>query len=552
MFCMTLQWMREPSCIQLRGATLGLMITSKKFRSETLIRPSKATSRSLAGTRLETPRSAADSGRLVVVSSRVVDREGAQCDRLAMILRGVLRLHGGLWFGGSGKTADASTLATGHDPRDGFDYAALDLIPDEHEALYNGFHVHALHALLRSRLLDMAFDRDELAAWFRVNARLAAALKSQLRPDDRIWVNDLHLLPVASELRAMGVRNRIGLFLHEAVPACNILASLPRHDDVFCGLTACDLIGVQTVRDLHALRDYLLAFHAAMLDDAGGLRVQGRTLRLATLPSGIDVKRVTDLAERADARAAFGRFRDKLGSQKLLIGIDRPDPANGLCQRLHAIDHLLQHSPQLTGTLSMLQIAPPVRDGMSGCVDLVSEFSRHVSDINGRHGAPDWSPVRYVKRRIRQPALAGYLRIADVGLMTPLRDGMTLAAKDYVACQEPSNPGVLVLSHFAGAAEQLTDAVRVNPLDVGDMAAGIRTAMRMPLDERRARWEALMSVLRRQDLQRWSNDFLHALAPFAHACGHDVEISRSQRVTGIAVLRSVILVLIWHTSRFGR
>jgi len=466
------------------------------------------------------PRPACDRGRLVVVSNRIVGHEDAQSGRLAMVLRSVLRMHGGLWFGWSGTVTDAPALATDRDPHDGFERAAFGLDRAGHEALHDGFYAHALHALLHSRLHDMEFDRDEMAAWFAVNARLAAVLKKQLRPDDRIWINSFHLLPMASELRALGVRNRIGLFVHDALPVSGVLASLPHHDRVFNGLAACDLIGMQTTRDTRALRDYLIGCQSARRGrDDGELYVGERPLRLAAFPAGIDVQRMAGLARRAGAHEWFSRFRHNLEPHKLLIGVDRPDPANGLCQRLHAIDHLLRHSPQLAGTFSMLQIVPPVRYDMPRSVELDREISRQVSDINGRHAGPDWSPVRYVKKGFRQPVLAGYLRAADVGLMTPLHDGMTLAAKEYVACQDPADPGVLVLSRFAGAADELTDAVQVNPLDAGDMAAGIRTAMRMPLDERRARWEALAGVLRRQDLLRWSNDFLHALA---HARANDV------------------------------
>lgn len=455
-------------------------------------------------------------GRLVMVSNRIVRREDAGFGRLAGVLRSVLRRHGGVWFGWSGTVANAPTLALGRDWNDDFGYVAIDLDPSDYDAFYKGFPVRVLHPMLHSRLHDMQFDRNDMAAWFRANARFAAALKTQLRPGDKIWINDLHLLPVASQLRALGVHNHIGLFVHDALPSCRVLASVPHHEQVFSGLVACDLIGVQTTRNLHALSKYLIGFHAAVPGSNGTLCVDAHALQLGVFPVGVDVERMAGLAQRTDVRALIRRFRNSLGPHKLLVGIDRPDPANGLCQRLHAIDHLLQRSPQLAGTFSMLQISPPVRYDMPPCVDLDGEINRHVSHINGRYARPDWLPVRYVKKGFRQRVLAGYLRAADVGLMTPLHDGMTLIAKEYVACQDPSDPGVLVLSRFAGAADELGDAVQVNPLDVEDVAAGIRIAMRMPLDERRVRWETLASVLRRQNLVRWSNDFLQALT-YPHA-----------------------------------
>lgn len=451
-------------------------------------------------------------GRLIVVSNRIAHPGDVRCGRLAMILRGVLRTHGGVWFGWSGTVGNASQLVVSQDRRDKFDMAAMDLDASDHNTFCNGFSARVLHPLLHNRLHDMEFSRDDMTAWFRLNARFAEQLAKQLQPNDRIWINDLHMLPMVGGLRELGVDNRIGLFLHEALPACNVLASLPCHDEVFKSLSACDLLGVQTTRDAHALHEYLTRFHGAVGSRGDRLRIGRRRLRLSAFPVGIDVDHMADLARRAEARDLFRRFRVKLGSHKLLLGIDRPDHSKGLCQRLHAIDHLLRQSPQLAGTFTMLQISPSVRYDMPHYRDLDREICRHISDINGRHAGPDWAPVRYVKKDFRQQVLAGYLRAADVGLMTPLRDGMTLVAKEYVACQDPSDPGVLVLSRFSGAACELTDALQVNPMDIGDMAAGMRTAMRMSLHERRARWESLMDVLRRQDLRRWGGDFLDALS----------------------------------------
>lgn len=460
--------------------------------------------------------------RLVVVSSRIVHHDDARSGGQAMTLRRVLRMHGGLWFGWSGAVVEQPALSLQQDARGGFDCAAFDLDPEDHEVLRNGFSERALRPLLQFRLNDMAYSRDDMAAWLRVNARLAARLKTLLQPGDLVWINGLHLLPMANELRALGVANRIGLFLHAALPPCNILSSMPRHEQVFGGLRACDLIGVQTARDANALRDYLIRFQSVAQDGDGRLRTDTRTLQLSSFPVGIDVERMADLAQRADARTLFRHFRHGQGSRKLLIGVDRPHHAKGLGQRLRALDHLLQQSPQLAGTFSMLQIAPPANCDTPLCRKLDRELDRQVSDINGHHAGPDWTPIRYLKRWFPQQMLAGFLRIADVGLMTPLHDGMSLLAKEYVAAQDPRDPGVLVLSQFSGAACELGDAVLVNPLDIENMAAGMHAALHMPLPERRARWKAMMAALHHYDLQHWSDDFLHALAG-----GSVIRISRT-------------------------
>ncbi len=445
------------------------------------------------------------------MSNRVVRHDEPHTGRRPTIVRGVLRQRGGLWLGWSGNIAHAPALTAVRDRRDGFDSAAFDLDVATRAAMYDGFPAHVLHPLLQSRLNDMAFDRSELDAWLRANRLLAGVLRPQLHEGDRIWINDLHLLPLARALRALGVGNRIGLFLHDGLPAASVLASMPYHDRVFGALGACDVVGVQTPADRRALCDYLASEHAATGDGGDCVRLGSRRVRVSAFPVGIDVDYTAGLARQALERPSLRKFRRSLGAQKLLVGVDRPDPGNGLCQRLQGIDQLLRQWPQLAGTFLMLQIAPPVRYDMPRSRELDREISRLVSDLNGHHAGPDWSPVRYVKKEFHARLLAGYLRIADIGLMTPLHDGMALAAKEYVACQDPADPGVLVLSRFAGAACELTDAVQVNPRDAADVAAGIRTAMRMSRKERQARWEALMGTLRRHDLRRWSDDFLGAL-----------------------------------------
>ncbi len=453
-----------------------------------------------------------DHTRRLVVVSNLVAPEGPQSGSLAMTLRGVLRQHGGLWFGWSGTIDEQQQLHHGHDSRDGFDHAAFDFNQSDHDQFFHGFPNHCLSPLLQSRLQDMQFHRRDMHAWITVVNKTATRLHALLRPDDLVWINGVHLLPLARQLRALGAENAIGLFLPESLPASNALSSLPHHDSVFAGLSACDLIGVQATSDHDALRDYLVKFQSAQPGRDGTLRIAGHELSLGSFPVGIDVDRMVHLARRAGSRAMFRKFCARLGSHKLLIGVDRPDHGKGLNLRLCALDRLLEKEPQLAGKFSMLQISPPLRCDMRRYRELDRDLDCKVSDVNGKHGGAGWAPVRYLKKGFRQPVLAGYLRASSMGLMTPLHGGMNLLAREYVACQNQADPGVLVLSRFAGAAPAMTEAVLVNPLDADDVAAGILAALTMPLKERQARWQSLMAGLRHQDLQQWSHDFLQSLA----------------------------------------
>jgi trehalose 6-phosphate synthase len=233
--------------------------------------------------------------------------------------------------------------------------------------------------------------------------------------------------------------------------------------------------------------------------------------RLAAFPIGIDVDGFAAQASRAVSHPEVSRLRKSLHDERLAIGVDRLDYSKGLVNRINAFDCLFETRPELKRTISLLQIATPSRGAIEAYGNLQSELAKLVSDLNGRHGEVDWTPIRYLNKGFSQTVLAGFYRAAQVGVVTPLHDGMNLVAKEYVAAQNPADPGVLVLSKFAGAANELTTALIVNPHDVESMARTIGMAFSMPVPERRLRWEAMMTKLRTGNIQQWFESFVATL-----------------------------------------
>jgi trehalose 6-phosphate synthase len=450
--------------------------------------------------------------RLVILSNRVALPEETRAGGLAVALRAALAEYGGLWFGWSGHIAEQATDV--HEiEHAGIDYATLDLTRAEHAGYYAGFANRVLWPLLHSRFDLVEFNPDAYRVYRAVNRRWAEAIVTRLRTDDVLWVHDYHLIPLAAELRRLGCRQRIGFFLHTALAPADLLTYMPRHRELLATLADYDLVGVQTPRDLAALRGY---FHASLgAEDAGAdilCMPDRRRVRTEAFPIGIDVAAVRSCAQpKHGGSAALRRLRASLEERSLIIGVDRLDYSKGLPQRMASFGHLLEQFPAWRRRVSLLQIAPSSRGDVPEYRAIRRDLERIAGNINGRYAEPDWTPIRYVNRAYPQATLCGYYRLARVGLVTPLRDGMNLVAKEYVACQDADNPGVLVLSEFAGAAQQLDSALRVNPLDHEATAAAMHEALGMPRDERVARWRSAMDVIERGDIMEWRRGFLKAL-----------------------------------------
>jgi trehalose 6-phosphate synthase len=451
---------------------------------------------------------------LVVVSNRVARGKANEpmTGGLAAALLPVVEESGAIWVGSSGRVRDgvqkepfAEIEALGAGA-----LAMLDLPAAHYGGYYEGFANSALWPALHSRTDLIRASQDDYRSYREVNAFMARALLRFRKPDTAFWIQDYHFLALAAELRALGVTQPVGFFLHTPWPARGVIEGVPHHRELIEAMLACDLIGFQTRDDRENFLDYISS--ELGLKVAGGVVSSrfGKT-SVAVFPIGIDPEKFAQQAAKAVSHPDVSRLRRSLNGEKLAIGVDRLDYSKGLINRINAFDRMWTNQPQLQRTVSLLQIATPSRGAIEAYSNLQSELARLISDVNGRHGEVDWTPIRYLNKGFSQTVLAGLYRTAQVGVVTPLHDGMNLVAKEYVAAQNPADPGVLVLSKFAGAANELDTALLVNPHDIDGMAGTIATALTMPLTERRMRWEAMMEKLRTGTIQHWFADFVDAL-----------------------------------------
>jgi len=452
--------------------------------------------------------------RLVVVSNRVTPTAAAKPDSggLAVAIRSALQQSGGIWFGWSGEVADEAATAPKVDVDGPLTFATLDLSQKDFNEYYIGYANRVLWPLFHYRSALVEFSRRYLAGYLRVNRLFARTLIPMLSLDDLVWVHDYHLIPLGEELRKLDCTQPLGFFLHTPFPAAELLRVVPNHLDLVRSLCAYDLVGFQTQSDLDGFRDYLLRWAGGEEIARGVLRAFGHTVRAQVFPIGIDVATVSAQAAAADGSRHLRRLRQSLTDRALMIGVDRLDYSKGLTARFQAYSHLLEAYPEVRGQTVLIQIAPPSRSEVPEYQDIRASLAAVAGQINSRYGEFDWTPLRYINKSFSHHILTGFFRASRIALVTPLRDGMNLVAKEYVASQPPEDPGVLVLSCFAGAARELAEAVIVNPFDIEGMAEAILQGLSMPLGERRERWTAMMNVLERNDITAWRESFVRALS----------------------------------------
>jgi trehalose 6-phosphate synthase len=455
-------------------------------------------------------------GRLVVVSNRLADPRKTAAGGLAVAIADALHATGGLWFGWSGRIVEpggeTKTLTEPQlRPSGSVTLATIDLTQADYDSYYLGYSNSVLWPVFHYRLDLAEFRTDFLEGYRRVNRQLARALAPLLREDDLVWVHDYHLIPLAAELRALGCRQRIGFFLHIPLPPPLILAAMPAHDWLMRALFAYDLLGFQSEADSDHFARYVQTEGQAQVLPGQHFRAFGRTLRAQAFPIGIDVDEFRRLGEGAESMDTYENMREQYAKRCVLVGVDRLDYSKGLPQRMQAFNELLQRYPENRLSATLIQIASPSRESVYAYSQIRDQLEHLCGSINGEYGELDWMPVRYLHRTMSRRRLPGLFRASRVALVTPLRDGMNLVAKEYVVAQNPDNPGVLVLSRFAGAAEQLRDAVLVNPYDIPATADAIQRALRMPREERIERHAALLATIERYDVQWWRSSFLDAL-----------------------------------------
>jgi trehalose 6-phosphate synthase len=453
--------------------------------------------------------------RTVIVSNRVPSpsEKGATAGGLAVALADAIT-PGTVWFGWSGKRADETSTVADIVTADGMTYATIDIGERDYTRFYNGFANGALWPLFHFRSGLLLYSRPDYEAYRAVNKAFAKALLPLLKPDDLIWIHDYQLLTMAAELRELGVKNRIGFFMHIPFVPPEMLAVLPPAAELLAGMSTCDVIGFQTEGDRSCFLNCVNVFLRVKPDSLGRFTFRERQVQAVMTPIGIDADKFTELAERAELTGDAKRLNESLGDRALVLGVDRLDYSKGLPQRFDAFGRLLYCFPQHLRKVAFLQIAARSRQEVGSYQTLRRELDRRAGDINGEFSDFDWVPLRYMTHPVKRTAIAGFYRRARVGLVTPLRDGMNLVAKEYVAAQDQADPGVLVLSRFAGAADELTEALIVNPFDADEVAEAIHTALSMGLQERISRHTALLAKVRYQTARGFCEDFM------AHLSGH--------------------------------
>ena len=448
--------------------------------------------------------------RLVVVSNRVAPiTEGEPtAGGLAAGVLDALKQKGGIWFGWSGEiTEDAAAAAHVERTVGSITLYTVDLARSDYDAFYRGFANGTLWPTLHYQVGHAHFDWAEFSGYRRVNTLFAQALARLVRPDDLIWAHDYHLLCLAEALREAGLRNRMGLFLHTPFPAPAVFMTNPAHEALVRAMCQFDLLGFQTEDDRSAFADYVVRQAGGSAQDAGALAAFDRTVKTGVYPIGVHVDEVRHEAEAPHNQRYASRLRASLLGRPLILSVDRLDYSKGLRPRFIAFERFLERYPRHHAHVVFMQIAPPSRGDIETYREIRRELEAEAGRINGRFAEVDWMPLRYLNRGFARSALMPLYAEAQVGLVTPLRDGMNLVAKEYVAAQDPDNPGVLVLSQFAGAARELDAALIVNPYDEAGVAAALDRGLAMACGERRERHAAMLRVMRRNSLDAWRDRF---------------------------------------------
>jgi len=435
-------------------------------------------------------------------------KAGPQPGGLEVALKATLKKHVCVWLGWSGELSDMPRTQTIKKGRNC--YVVTDLGQDDFEEYYNGFANRVLWPIFHYRLDLAEFSRRDLSGYLRVNSLFADELTKRLEPDDVVWVHDYHLIPLAKAVRERGVKNRIGFFLHIPLPPPEILTAMPNHETLIPSLGAYDLVGFQTDGDAANFARYLAKELGTTAHISHRLGDGERAMRIGTFPVGIETREFNQTAARSVKAPLVGQVMRSIPGA-LMIGVDRLDYSKGIPARLEAYERFLASHPEWHGKITYLQITPRSRSQIKEYSEMADAVNSTTGRINGTYSDAAWAPMRYINRPYSRTALAGLYRAARVGLVTPMRDGMNLVAKEYVAAQDETDPGVLILSRFAGAAEEFGAALLVNPYDPDAVGAAIARAMAMPLDERRRRHADLFAALLRNDIGDWGDRFLKSL-----------------------------------------
>lgn len=464
--------------------------------------------------------------RLVIVSNRLPVTLDCTADTvtvqpgsggLVTALAPVLRRFGGAWIGWPGSDAtdadrvDPALVAVGADF--GYEIVPVHLAKEELRGFYHGFSNEIIWPLFHDLQTRCNFVPEYWKTYTQVVAKFAAVVERELRANDVVWIHDYQLIGLGERLKGNDPTGRLGFFLHIPFPPPDLFAKLPWRGDVLESLLAYDLVGFQTPHDLENFVDCIrrLLPRVRAKRRPGGIydiHLLSRSCRAGAFPIGIDFDEFATRAASPEVTARTQALRSAFPDQQLLIGVDRLDYTKGIPYRLRAFQHALRHHPELHRKVALMQFVVPSREAVPEYQELRSEIERLVTQVNGEFTQAGWVPIHHMFRSIDRDELLACYRAADVGLVTPLKDGMNLVAKEYCAAQVDGN-GVLILSEFAGAAHQFRhDAMLVNPYNIEHVAGAIRSAVAMPLRKRRPAMKRLRRIVRDEDVYAWVRSFL--------------------------------------------
>jgi len=456
--------------------------------------------------------------RLVVASNRLpveIGREGESwhvrpvAGGLVTALNPIMQRNRGLWIGWPGCAADvpvADLLAASAQDY-AYDLRPVLLTAEEEEGYYRGFANETIWPLFHDLLGHCHFDLENWKTYISVNRRFAEVIDETSGPDDLVWVHDYQLMLVAQHLRSLGTRQPLSFFLHIPFPTLDLFRRLPWKNEIIRALLTFDQLGFQTLRDrrnfVHCVRGLVPAVEVTAGRRETMLRVDGRVITVGHFPISIDFDEFDQGARRVEVAEAAWFLRERFHSRKLILGIDRLDYTKGIPERFLAFERALVKYPDLLGNVALIQLVIPSRTHVPDYRNLKALLDELAGRINGRFSRHGWVPIHYMYRSLERTQLLAHYRACEIALITPLRDGMNLVAKEYCACSIDGN-GVLILSEFAGTADQLgRGALCVNPYDREGTADTIYAAYTMDTDERTSRMRALRAEIRRNDVHRW-------------------------------------------------
>ncbi len=403
-------------------------------------------------------------GRLIIASNRVGSSLHGNEGGLATAMLAALDRREVIWFGWSGEVIDTEPGAARLHREGVLTRILVDLERADYEGYYLGFANRVLWPVFHYRVNLAEYSREQWAIYRRVNETLAERLAPALKPDDIVWVHDYHLIPFGAALRRLGVDNPLGFFLHIPFPAPEVLTTLPVHETLVRALFAYDLVGFQTRHDLQAFTDYVEREADGRVAEDGTRCAYGTSVRAASFPISIDTRLVAERAARAARTRQAARLRESLSGRRLVIGVDRLDYTKGLVHRFDAVERLLDTHPEYRRAVVVLQIASPSREDVPEYRRIRAELDARIGRINGRLGEPDHLPLRYINRRFRQETLFGFYRASRVAMVTPLRDGINLVAKEFVAKSRPRRSRCLDSVAFCGCGTRAEDRADRQPV----------------------------------------------------------------------------------------